>query len=379
MLKSGVPIAPTLFVERHLLGKIHASTYESQGYRKPGECDNCLLGTNAVHDDSAELLMSVHKGPEPAEALRKWSMSCERLAQRVSKVVLRQRKTNWRDLQPRPLGQSQPAPSSFEEDGKFECEAAAGQSIVARKERLATLQVETTSTDSASAGLRLQAGRYFLKGDSGWCRNGNAEIQVSTADTIDETAALTQKIASVLEKQLVRDLSGGIQIKPAIHALLGRGEEFRGLFVRGTLVAVASTYFRKPGVASYNLTDAASEVMLVDHGVPADDKILSPHCGSVRFGQIRATMEAAYKAIEEMIGQPPLAIRTDIAVDGERGVCVLSEIEGGLDFSIFPQQIRSTDVTDRICSLVAADAHRAAQITLHTRVAKHGETRSSSA
>ena len=39
----------------------------------------------------------------------------------------------------------------------------------------------------------------------------------------------------------------------------------------GELVAVASTYFRRAGAVSYNLTDVQSEVLLVDHGLPAPD------------------------------------------------------------------------------------------------------------
>ena len=50
----------------------------------------------------------------------------------------------------------------------------------------------------------------------------------------------------------------------------------------------------------------------------------------------------------------------------ERGLVVLSEIEGGLDFSIFPQQVRSYNISDRICELVAeqVDAAAAARLLL---------------
>ena len=48
----------------------------------------------------------------------------------------------------------------------------------------------------------------------------------------------------------------------------------------------------------------------------------------------------------------------------ERGLVVLSEIEGGLDFSIFPQQVRSYNISDRICELVAEQVDAAAAARL---------------
>ena len=75
-------------------------------------------------------------------------------------------------------------------------------------------------------------------------------------------------------------------------------------------------------------------------------------------------MERAATAIAKLVGHTPITIRTDCAVDGERGQVVVSEIEGGLDFSIFPQQIRSCDVTDMLCGQVANDTHEAAMAML---------------
>ena len=49
-------------------------------------------------------------------------------------------------------------------------------------------------------------------------------------------------------------------------------------------------------------------------------------------------MDAATAAIVKLVEHVPIAIRTDCAVDPVNGAVVLSEIEGGLDFSIFPQQ-----------------------------------------
>ena len=52
----------------------------------------------------------------------------------------------------------------------------------------------------------------------------------------------------------------------------------------------------------------------------------------------------------------------------ERGLVVLSEIEGGLDFSIFPQQVRSYNISDRICELVAEQVNAAAAARLRPAV-----------
>ena len=79
----------------------------------------------------------------------------------------------------------------------------------------------------------------------------------------------------------------------------------------GELVAVASTYFRRAGAVSYNLTDVQSEVLLVDHGLPSPDAVL----GGVAFAQIRGVMEAAAEAINQLVEHTPIAIRTDVAVD----------------------------------------------------------------
>ena len=76
-------------------------------------------------------------------------------------------------------------------------------------------------------------------------------------------------------------------------------------------MAVASTYFRRAGAVSYNLTDVQSEVLLVDHGLPEPDAVL----GGVAFAQIRGVMEAAAEAINQLVEHTPIAIRTDVAVD----------------------------------------------------------------
>jgi hypothetical protein len=69
----------------------------------------------------------------------------------------------------------------------------------------------------------------------------------------------------------------------------------------GKLSAVASTYFRRPGVQSYNLTEVESEVLIVDHGLPSDEfnlNVLSEERGTtVCFGQIRRVMEAACRCV----------------------------------------------------------------------------------
>ena len=59
---------------------------------------------------------------------------------------------------------------------------------------------------------------------------------------------------------------------------------------------MASTYFRRPGAVSYNLTDVQSEVLLIDHGLPEPTATL----GGVKFSRIRAVIEAAALAIIEL-------------------------------------------------------------------------------
>ena len=63
--------------------------------------------------------------------------------------------------------------------------------------------------------------------------------------------------------------------------------------------------------------------------------------------------ESAAKAISDLIGEVPCAIRTDVAVDAETGAVVLSEIEGGLDFSVFPSQVTSYNSTEGIVDSIA--------------------------
>ena len=77
--------------------------------------------------------------------------------------------------------------------------------------------------------------------------------------------------------------------------------------------------------------------MVIDYGVPSDDRLLS----GVPFRRVRAVMEASCRAITDLIGEVPVCIRTDVAVDAQTGAVVLSESEGGLDFSVFPRQVVS--------------------------------------
>ena len=97
---------------------------------------------------------------------------------------------------------------------------------------------------------------------------------------------------------------------------------------------------RKPEATLTRPTFGMIRPRLVDHGVPGDDALVSTHCGKVPFGQMRRVMQAAARAIEALVGHVPLSMRTDVAVDRECGLVVLSEIEGGLDYAIFPQQAR---------------------------------------
>ena len=183
-----------------------------------------------------------------------------------------------------------------------------------------------------------------------------------------EQELFAAQLQSILYRQLVVDRANAVHLQPCIAALTGKSEESRGFVCNGELVAVASTYFRRPGAVSYNLTDVQSEVLLIDHGLPDDDTLL----GGVPFSRIRGVMEAAAAAITELVEHVPIAIRTDCAVDPVNGLVVLSEIEGGLDFSIFPQQVRSfksgqsqeLSITDRICELVAKGVDEVAPVVL---------------
>jgi hypothetical protein len=66
-------------------------------------------------------------------------------------------------------------------------------------------------------------------------------------------------------------------------------------------------------------------------------------------------MRRAAAAVAELIGEVPLACRTDCAVDGAAGCIVLNEIEGGLDFSVFPDQVTSYDSTGGITAAAIAE------------------------
>jgi hypothetical protein len=203
---------------------------------------------------------------------------------------------------------------------------------------------------SAAGRMKIDPDHLFLKADSGWCREGNLTVgPLSAPGAFDEL--VQGQLEEALRKLLVGDGANGVQIQPALTALAGQSVEFRGLHVRGELVWVCATYFRCAGGASYNLTDIASEVMIIDHGVPKDDKVVS----GVPFQRIRQVMEEARAGVADLIGHMPIAIRTDCAVDLETGQVVLNEIEGGLDFSVFPLQVTSYNATDGITTAVVRE------------------------
>lgn len=344
-----VPIAPTIFVDRDTV------------FQEAKVLANATTDQQKVSEDQRWLL-----APNTSAVLT----ACRSVAAKVADEVSNLRAESWQRLQP--------------------CGKLQG------------------TTD----GLQVVDGRFFVKGDSGWCRNGNSEIQieapsaqvdrvaVDTAEQVKEArmtrqAALvgsagiktpatavaglqpwslaqqelfTTRLQIILYRQLAVDMARAVHLQPCIAALTGQAQEFRGFVCNGELVAVASTYFRRPGAVSYNLTDVQSEVLVIDHGLPENDALL----GGVPFSRIRAVMEAATAAITKLVGHVPIAIRTDCAVDPENGLVVLSEIEGGLDFSIFPQQVRSfksvqsqeVSITDRICELVAKGVDDAAHVIL---------------
>lgn len=203
--------------------------------------------------------------------------------------------------------------------------------------------------------MRVNALQLFVKGNSGWCREGNVTIGSEWIETGGEVGAaafragIEDELKLALEKLFVVDGTSGLQVQPCLCALAGQSQEYRGLHVNGKLVWVASTYFRKAGGASYNLAEIDSEVMVIDYGVPADDRLLS----GVPFYRVREVMEASCRAITGLIGEVPICIRTDVAVDPETGAVVLSEIEGGLDFSVFPSQVTSYPSTRGIINELA--------------------------
>ena len=203
--------------------------------------------------------------------------------------------------------------------------------------------------------MRVNSLQLFVKGNSGWCREGNVTIGSEWIETGGEVGAaafragIEDELKSALEKLFVADGTSGLQVQPCLCALAGQSQEFRGLHVNGKLVWVASTYFRKAGGASYNLAEIDSEVMVIDYGVPNDDRLLS----GVPFRRVREVMEASCRAITDLLGEVPICIRTDVAVDPETGAVVLSEIEGGLDFSVFPSQVTSYPSTTGIIDELA--------------------------
>ena len=142
--------------------------------------------------------------------------------------------------------------------------------------------------------------------------------------------------------------ASGVQVQPCVAALTGKNPEYRGIFVNGVLRVVAATYFRRP---ENDGTVLGGEIMVVDHGVPDDDDMMS----GVPFRQVRAVMESAMRAIAQLVDETPVMLRTDVAVaGGATQLVMISEIEGGLDFSVFPSQIASCDVRDAVTDVIAA-------------------------
>ena len=208
--------------------------------------------------------------------------------------------------------------------------------------------------------MRVDPLQLFVKGNSGWCREGNVTIGSEWIETGGEAGAsafragIEDELRTALEKLFVEDGTSGLQLQPCLCALTGKSQEYRGLHVNGELVWVASTYFRKAGGTSYNLAEVDSEVMVIDYGMPNDQRLLS----GASFRRVREVMEASCRAVTDLIGEVPICIRTDVAVDPETGAVVLSEIEGGLDFSVFPSQVTSYPSTKGIIDELAARFER---------------------
>ena len=117
---------------------------------------------------------------------------------------------------------------------------------------------EPQGVESGST-MTLMDGRYFVKGDSGWCRNGNSEVKIDATTTAaaptsgDESAAgqsedaraarqatlhgdittwglaeqelFAAQLKSILYRQLVVDMASAVHLQPCITALTGRAGE----------------------------------------------------------------------------------------------------------------------------------------------------------
>ena len=234
----------------------------------------------------------------------------------------------------------------------------------------------------APAELELDLGLLFVKSNQMWCREGNRLLRIArvasggeggegkdddggsgsgpaAAGAAAAAAAAAAQQPPPLREQLVETLrfmfdecgTSGVQLQPCVMALSGKRPEYRGYFVGGALRAVAATYFRRP---ENDNTTLGGEIMVVDLGLPAPAAALS----GVPFRQVRAVMERAAAVVRDVLAlETPVMCRVDVCVDEAAGLVMLTEIEGGLDFSVFPSLIKSFDIRDACCEEVCRRFH----------------------
>ena len=118
-----------------------------------------------------------------------------------------------------------------------------------------------------------------MKSNQMWCREGNRLLKPDT-----EGKSLREELNETLRFMLHTCNASGVQVQPCVAALTGKSPEYRGIFVNGVLRVVAATYFRRP---ENDGTVLGGEIMVVDHGVPEDDDMIS----GVPFRQVRTVME----------------------------------------------------------------------------------------
>ena len=122
-------------------------------------------GSQLVSPGEAAALLAAVAGDSVAQ--ERWRPACTAIAKELSEVVMRcNGAAKWAEYQVPSLA-LQVAEAS--ESEQLADQADESSAAVARQTRLGKLPRQQ--------GLRLADGRYFMKGDSGWCRNGNAQVQ----------------------------------------------------------------------------------------------------------------------------------------------------------------------------------------------------------
>ena len=204
----------------------------------------------------------------------------------------------------------------------------------------------------APADMGLDMNLLFVKSNQMWCREGNKLLKLTAASgQSPPPPTLREQLLETLTFMFDECGTSGVQLQPCVTALSGKRPEYRGYFVGGSLRAVAATYFRRP---ENDNTALGGEIMVVDLGMPAAGALLS----GVPFRQMRAVMESAAAVVRDRLAmETPVMCRVDVAVDEGAQLVMLTEIEAGLDFSVFPSLIKSFDIRDACCEEICARFH----------------------